>query len=152
MAVAESFTGARAMMYLNLTNPPIGMVPVGWAAGVGGEEVVDFDPISVIGMLEIKEHAPVAYRVGLTAQAFRLVGSPLKDFGPNHVPVFPKEKDILTTDTMDAVIIDSLTNKVTSVTQGVKASGHTWDITARGVVAENISFVAIRTKDESEII
>jgi len=32
----------------------------------------------------------------------------------------------------------------------VRCSGHTFDITARGIVQENVTFVAIRTVDEFE--
>ena len=143
--MAEAFTGARALFWID-------EIPVAFAAGMSGEEVYDYDPVAVLGLLEVREHVPVAYRTGLSAQAFRLVGSPLKKFGDQSKEIFPKLENALTAGTMTATIIDQITNTVVSQFSEVKASGHTWDVTARGVVAENISFVAIRHKDESSII
>jgi hypothetical protein len=89
---------------------------------------------------------PVAYRATLNAQIFRIVGNSLKAQG-----VFPKLQDIITTTTMTAAIEDAeLTGKTMSMFSGVKTAGHTFDVTARGLVTENVSFVAIKLDDESD--
>ena len=147
----NTFSGARAIFKIN-------GLPVGWAGGVSGEETVDFEPIDVLGKLEVREHVPVAYRCSISAQVFRIINSPLKNFRTadgTPLSIFPKQSDILTTDGYEATITDRLPGNegvVAAQFEEVKASGKTWDTSARGVVSENISFVAIRTKDESEIV
>ena len=68
----------------------------------------------------------------------------------NNVPL-SSPNHILTSGDLEAEIEDRLNSGVTMAKfEGVKASGHSFDISARGIVAENISFVAIRMKDESD--
>jgi hypothetical protein len=144
----QTFSGARALFHLN-------NYLIGWAGGVSGEEVVDYQPIDVLGQLAVREHVPVAYRTSLSAQVFRIINSPLKRFRTedgSSFAVFPKEAEILQTDGYSATITDKLNDGIVAAQfEGVKASGHTFDTSARGIVSENISFVAIRLKDESEI-
>ena len=70
-----------------------------------------------------------------------------------HVDVI-KINDIITNECLTAAIEDanpvSGNRKTMAFFTGVRASGHTWDTTARGVVSDNVSFVAIRVEDESE--
>jgi hypothetical protein len=141
----ETFSGARSIFKLQ-------GIPVGFAGGVSGEEVVDYEPVDVLGLIEVREHVPVAYRCSLTAQVFRVINSPLKRFGPTNLEVFPKEDNILTTGELTAIIEDRLNPGVIPAQfEGVKSSGHSFDVSARGLVSENISFVAIRLKDESTL-
>ncbi len=142
----DTFSGARAKFFLE-------GIPVGFAGGVSGEEIIDYEPISVLGQLEIREHVPVAYRCSLSAQVFRVIGSPLKRFGDSNQEIFPIQDNILTTGELTAHISDEKLNPgvIPALFEGVKASGHTFDTSARGIVSENISFVAIRMKDESTI-
>lgn len=141
----ETFSGARAIFKLE-------GVPIGFAGGVSGEEIVDYEPVNVLGLLEVREHVPVAYRTSLSAQVFRVINSPLKRFGPTNLEVFPREDNILTTGELTAAIEDRLNPGVIAAQfEGVKASGHTFDVGARGLVSENISFVAIRMKDEAQL-
>jgi hypothetical protein len=147
----ETFSGARARFKID-------GVPVGFAAGVSGEEVIDYQPVDVLGKLEVREYVPVAYRCSLSAQIFRVINSSLHAFGDtgqaimasNNVPL-SSPNHILTSGDLEAEIEDRLNSGVTMAKfEGVKASGHSFDISARGIVAENISFVAIRMKDESD--
>lgn len=97
----------------------------------------------------MKEHVPVAYRCTLNSQIFRVIGRSLKNLG-----VFPKFNQIITSSGMDAVVenaepVSGSAGPMAKFT-GVRTSGHTFDITARGLVSENTSFVAIRHYDESE--
>lgn len=141
----ETFSGARAIFKID-------QVPVGYAGGVSGEEIVDYEPVDVLGKLHVQEHVPVAYRCSLSAQVFRVINSPLKRFGSTNLEVFPKEDNILTTGELTASIEDRLNRgTVAAQFEGVKASGHTFDVSARGLVSENISFVAIRLKDEAQL-
>lgn len=135
----SAFQGARAIFQVDGRS-------VGYAAGVSGEESIDYEPIDVLGLLEVKEHVPTAYRVSLTAQMFRVVGESLKGVG-----ILPRQEYILTSGVMDAVIIDKVTGATVQQFQGVRCAGHSFDFTARGVTQENVQFVAIRARDESEI-
>jgi len=135
---SKTFSGARAIFL-------IGSAPVAFAGGVSGEEMIDYEPVDVLALLEVREFVPVAYRVSLNAQVFRVVGDSLKRLG-----ILPRQEDILTSGDLDASIQDKVTGSTIALFQGVKCSGHSWDVTARGIVQESVSFVAIRVLDESE--
>jgi hypothetical protein len=133
----QTFSGARARFYYDSN-------PVGYASGVSGEESVDYEPVEVLDLLEVREHVPVAYRVTLSAQIFRIVGDSLKQQG-----IFPKPEDIITSNAMSAHLEDKVSGKNPAAFTGVRCAGHSFDVTARGIVSENVNFVAIRVKDES---
>lgn len=136
----QVFSGARARFIFH-------DVTVGYAAGVSGEETIDFEPVEVLDLLEVREHVPVAYRVTLSAQIFRVIGDSLKANG-----IFPKPEDIIRQNALDAAIQDAgITQDNMALFTGVRTAGHTWDVTARGIVSENVNFVAIKVKDEYEI-
>jgi len=137
--VPQVFSGPRARFKLDGKT-------VGYAGGVSGEETIDYEPVDVIDLLEVKEHVPVAYRATLNAQMFRIIGNSLKAQG-----VFPTPSKILNSVSMTAAIEDAeITGKTIAMFTGVRTAGHTFDITARGLVSENVTFVAIRVADESE--
>lgn len=138
MAASQTFSGARALFFVN-------GAPVGFAGGVSGDESIEYTPIDVLNLLEVREHVPVAYRVTLNAQIFRVVGNSIKAQG-----IMPRLEDIITSDDLEAAIQDSVTANTVQLFQGVRCSGHSFDISARGVVSENVPFVAIRTIDEFE--
>lgn len=89
---------------------------------------------------------PVAYRATLNAQIFRVIGKSVKAQG-----LFPTPSKIINSEAMQAAIEDAeITGKTIALFTGVRTAGHTFDITARGLVSENVTFVAIRVADESE--
>lgn len=135
---AQTYSGPRAIFLIN-------EVPIAFAGGVSYDETIDYEPIDVLHLLEVKEHVPVAYRVSLNAQVFRVVGQSLKQLG-----VLPRQEDIITSADLEAAVIDSVTQRTLALFQGVRCSGHSGDITARGIVSENVTFVCIRVLDESE--
>lgn len=139
MAASDTFSGARALFSID------GNI-VAFAGGVSGEEMVDYEAVDVLSFLEVKEHVPVAYRASLNAQVFRVVGSSLKQRN-----IMPLQDNIITSKDLLATIQDKITNNVIALFTGVRCSGHTFDVTARGVVQENVTFVAIKVQDESEI-
>jgi len=100
-------------------------------------------------LLEVKEHVPVAYRATLSARVFRIIGQSLKALG-----LFPTPEQIITSESFEAAIEDAEPvqggRKTMALFTGVRTSGHTWDIASRGIVQENVSFVAISVKDEFE--
>lgn len=139
MAASQTFSGARALFLVN-------SVPVAFAGGVSGSEEIDYEPVDVINLLEVREFVPVAYRTTLSAQVFRVVGQSLKQLG-----IMPNQADIITFDDLECAVQDTVTGNTVALFQGVRCAGHTFDITARGIVQENVNFVTIRVLDESEV-
>jgi hypothetical protein len=135
---SHTFSGARAIFFVN-------GLEIGFAGGVSGEEMIDYEPVDVLNLLEVREHVPVAYRTSMNAQIFRVVGNSLKAQG-----ILPRLEDIITSGDIEATVQDSVTEQTVQLFQGVRCSGHSFDITARGLVNENVPFVAIRTLDEFE--
>lgn len=138
MAASKTFSGARAVFLIN-------SVPVAFAGGVSGEEMIDYEPVDVLALLEVREFVPVAYRTSLNAQVFRVVGDSLKKLG-----ILPRQEEIITSGDLEAAIQDVVTRQTIALFQGVKCAGHSWDVTARGIVQENVNFVSIRVLDEFE--
>ena len=135
---ANVFSGARARFKVD-------GVPVGWAGGVSGSESIDYEPIDVIDLLEVREFVPVAYRATLSAQVFRVIGQSLKAVG-----IFPVEENILTRGDLTCTGEARLTGNPMAQFESCKASEHSFDISARGIVSENVTFVTIRLRDEFE--
>ncbi len=138
MAASQTFSGARAIFF-------VGAQEVAFAGGMSGEETIDYEPVDVLNLLEVREHVPVAYRVTLNAQIFRVVGDSLKKQG-----IMPVEEEIIIVDDFTVSVQDVVTKQTMALFQNVRCSGHTFDITARGIVQENVTFVAIRVRDEFE--
>jgi len=138
---SKTFSGARAIFLIDA-------VPIAFAGGVSGEEMIDYEPIDVLNLLEVKEFVPTSYRASLNAQIFRVVGESLKKLG-----ILPRQEDIISSGDLEAAIQDDArvaTGNTVALFQGVRCSGHTFDVTARGIVQDNVSFVAIRVLDEFE--
>lgn len=141
------FTGARARFSIN-------GVRVGYARNVSITEELEYFPVEVIGNLETEEHVPIAYRVRFTASMFRIIGETLKTLG-----FFPEVggntdehlTNVLTSGDMVATIEDTKTGKIFATVEQVKVASHSFTVNARGVVGEDLEFVAIRLLDESEI-
>jgi hypothetical protein len=139
VGVPQVFSGPRARFKIKGQT-------IGYAGGVSGEETIDYEPVDVIDLLEVKEHVPVAYRATLNAQIFRVIGKSVKAQG-----LFPTPDKIINSEAMQASIEDAeITGKTIALFTGVRTAGHTFDVTARGLVSENVTFVAIRVADESE--
>jgi hypothetical protein len=142
LGVPQVFSGPRALF-------KIGSNPIAYAQNVNGEETVQYEPVDCLDLLEVKEHVPVAYRCSLNAQVFRVIGQSVKALG-----IFPKLADVITSSAMTATIMDQKPveggAKSMAFFTGVRCAGHTWDTNARGLVSDNITFVAIRVEDETE--
>ena len=132
------FSGARARFKID------GNI-VGFAGGVNGSESIDYEPVDVLDLLEVREFVPVAYRATLSAQIFRVIGQSVKALG-----IFPTEENILTSGDLTCAVEDVLTGNTMAQFEACKAQEHSFDITARGIVSENVTFVTIRLRDEFE--
>lgn len=141
------FTGARARFSLD-------SVKVGYARNVTVREEIQLDPVEVLDNIEVEEFVPTAYRVTFSASMFRVVGETIKSKG-----WFPKTgqntedhlTNILNGGDMTATIEDTKTGSLFATLEQVRLQSHNWTIDARGVVGEDVEFVAIRLKDESEV-
>ena len=144
------FSGARAFFVFNNE-------VIGFASGCSGSEEIMYEPVDVLDHLEVREHVPVGYRVTFTATMFRTIArgaiSDNRD-APGSIKqqeIFPKFDDILRIQGVTAVIQDSVSGKAIFQLQDVKTASYNFNITSRGVVGQNVTFVAVRAKDESEI-
>lgn len=132
------FSGARARFKID------GNI-IGFAGGVNGSESIDYEPIDVLDLLEVREFVPVAYRATLSAQIFRVIGQSVKALG-----IFPTQENILTSGDLTCAVEDVKTGNTMAQFEACKAQEHSFDITARGIVSENVTFVTIRLRDEFE--
>lgn len=143
------FTGARAIFKFNDSI-------VGFASGVSGSEEIAYEPVDTLDHLEVREHAPTGYRVTFTCQMFRTVavGPSTDEDGPGSIKeqnIFPKFEDILRLQGVDALIQDKISGKILFLLQQVKTASYNFNVSARGIVGQNVTFVAIRAMDESEL-
>lgn len=143
---SEVFTGVRARFSIN-------GVRVGYAVGVTIRETLVHEPIKVLDSIQVIEHVPVDYEVSLTADVIRLVDKPLKSLG--WIPkqgATPKAHldNIMALGELVAQIEDNQTGRVVAVVEGVRVQEQGMNITARGVVGQNVSMVAKRFRDESD--
>ena len=148
MEKGRLFTGARARFSIN-------GVKVGYARNVALTEEIQYDPVECLDNIEAEEYAPIAYRVRFTAGLFRVIGETLKEkgwFPPVGGNVEEHLQNILVSGDLTATIEDTKTGKIFATVEQVKIASHNWTVDARGgVVAEDMEFVAIRARDESEI-
>lgn len=145
----QVFTGARARFTVN------GKV-IGFATNCSGSEEIQYEPITVLGNVQVQEHVPVGYSVSFNASRIRLVNRSLKS---PEVEIFPKTgrdpqehlRNILDIgEDFSAIIEDSVTGQIIMLLEQVKVASHNFSVTARGVVGEDVSFVAIRMRDEND--
>ena len=115
MALSNVMSGARARFKIN------GNI-VAFAGGVSGSESVDYEPVDVLDLLEVREFVPVAYRATLNAQVFRVIGASLK-----ALDIFPRAddtEDILTSGDLTCSVEDKGTGETMASFQQCKAQEH----------------------------
>ena len=150
MATGIVLTGARARFSLN-------GVQVGYATGVTVREMIQYEPIKVLDNIQTVEHAPTDYEVSMTAELVRIIGTTIKSQG-----WFPKQgtspEDFLSNVISGGEITAQIeadanigTPQIVMHVEGVRISERSVNITARGVVGTNVTMVAIRARDESDI-
>ncbi len=147
MEKGRILTGARARFLINGEK-------VGYARSVTITEEIEYQPVETLDNIEVEEHVPVAYRVTMNASQFRIVGETIKSKGWFPATGSNTEthlQNILTNGELSATLEDVKTGQIVASLEQVKAASHNYTIDARGIVAEDMTFVAIRHKDESEI-
>jgi hypothetical protein len=126
---------------------------VGYATNVAGSEEYQYDPVEVLDNIEVEEFVPVAYRVTFTASLVRIMGETIKSQG--YFPqggTSPADRltNVLLQGDMVCVIEDSKTNTKMMTLEQVKMSSRNFTVNARGIVGKDVTFVAVRMRDESE--
>jgi hypothetical protein len=145
--MADIVTGARARFSIN-------GVKAGFATGVTLREVITYEPVKVLDDIIVKEHVPTDYDVSMTADYVRIVLDTVKSRGE-----FPQQgqtseeflTNIINNGELSATLEDSQTNQIIAKVEGVKISERSVTIAARGVVGENVSMVAKKARDESDL-
>jgi hypothetical protein len=140
------FTGARARFMIDGKK-------VGYATNCSGGEEIQYEQLECLDNIEVEENVPVGYRVTFSASKARIVGETIKSEG-----FFPKTgknpaehlQNILLQDDMVCVIEDSKTERKIMTLEQVKMGSRNFTINARGIVAKDVTYLAIRMKDESE--
>jgi hypothetical protein len=149
------FSGARARFSINGTI-------VGYATNVAGSEEIIYEPIIVLDNIQVVEFVPVGYNVAFTAGRVRLIGDAAGEHGSlrNTLQAFPKIGrnsqehllNILNLPDLTCQIEDPYANKIFMLLHDVRVASHNWAVAPRGVVGEDIAFVATRMMDETEAI
>jgi len=104
--------------------------------------------------IQVIEHVPTDYDVSMSADFVRIVGDTIKSKG-----WFPKQgaspeehlRNMLAMGELTATIEDNETAQIIANVEGVKISERNVNISARGVVGTNVSMVAKRARDESDL-
>ena len=150
MATGNVLTGARARFTID-------GVQVGYATGVTIREMIQYEPIKVLDNIQTVEHAPTDYEVSMTAELVRIIGTTIKSQG-----WFPKQgtspedfmSNLISGGDLTAVIEADAnigTPQIVMHVEGVRISEQSVNISARGVVGTNVTMVAIRARDESDV-
>lgn len=140
-------TGARARFSVN-------GVKVGYATNVSWSETHNIFATEVLDNVEVEEQVVVGYNVELSASKFRIVGETLKSLG-----LFPAVganteehlENILVSGDLSATIEDSRTGSLIATFEQIKIQSVNWQVDARGLVGENVTWACVRVKDESEV-
>ena len=145
--MAEIVTGARARLSFN-------SVKVGFATGVTVRESVTREPVKVLDDIQVKEHVPTDYDVSMTADKIRIVNDTIKSrnwFAKQGQTSAAHLSNLITQGELTATIEDNQTGEVIAQVEGVHITERNLNITARGIVATNISMVARLVRDESDL-
>ena len=136
-------SGARARLTLDT-------VKVALAMNVSFSEEITHDPIEPLDQFEVAEHVPTGYRCTFSSQMVRIVTNTIKN--RDGVVIFPTLENILTRGEMTATVEDTPTGSIIANIEGVKATRYSNNIGARGIVMKDVEYVAIRIRNESEIV
>lgn len=145
----DVFTGARARFTANNN-------VIGFATNCTGSEDIQYESINVLDNIQVQEFVPVGYTVSFNASRVRLINRSVKSA---DIDIFPRTgqtpqqhlQNILNIgEDMNAIIEDTVSGQIFMLLEQVKLASHNFSVTARGVVGEDMNFVAIRMRDETD--
>jgi hypothetical protein len=140
-------SGARARLFID------GQV-VGYATGIDVTREIQYEPIRVLDNIEVSEFVPIGYECSTSARRVRIVPGSLS--GPDlaiwpQVGKTPEDhlRSILDrSEGYDIQVDDRIANQTVALLLGAVAQRDSWSLDARGIVGENIDFLAIKVADE----
>jgi len=147
MAKGKVITGARARLSINGKK-------VGFATNCSGNETIELQDVEVLDNIEVEELVPVSYRVEFQASQVWVEGETIKSEG-----YFPRTgnspeehlQNILAMPDMVVTLEDSKSGALLMTLEQVKVSGKSFTLNARGIAGNDVTFRAIRMKDQSEV-
>lgn len=148
----KALSGPRAILTFNDQE-------LGYCTGVAVEEAVMYEPIIALGRMKVLEHVPVGYEVvSFTAERFLCTGDNLRGGDGTMIPLMAKHgnsdqdmlEELLLMDDIKACIPDSVSGTNVLLLEQVRLATRGLSFSPRRLVLENLSFVAISAKDDSE--
>lgn len=139
-------TGARARFTLS------GVV-VALASRWQAQDEIQYSPIQVLDNLEDLDHVPIGYTAALSASQVRLIDQTIVSLGfypQTGIDAQQHLFNILTQPELVAQLEDNQSDKIIARLTGVKLATRNFAVDARGVVNQDLTFVARRMFDESE--
>jgi len=141
--IGRVLSGARARLTID-------GVDVAYCTNVTYSEEIQHDPVETLDQFEVAEFVPVAYRATFGAQFVRLVGQPIKL--RDGMKIFSTLENILSSPELNATIVDRVTGAALASVQRLKCVRYNQNLPARGTVMQDVEFVCIRIRDESEVV
>lgn len=147
------YTGTRARLVVN-------GVAIAYCSGCRGREDITYEPIKVLDHIQTVEFSPVDYNVQFSAQRFRLIGGAAGVEGSMRGTraLWPKLgkndneflENIINQGEVDAQLEDRISQEVYKLLMGTRMAGFGFDMT-RGPVMEDVDFVGVEFRDETEL-
>ena len=142
----EVLTGARAKFSIN------GLM-LGYTTSIRLNEELTQEPVKVLGQLEAIENVETAYNVSFTATGVRVRNKTLKSLGISPLAGSTPEAllaNVLNHAEMTAIIEDKKTGTIIYQIERVKVATISLNIPAQGVATLDMTFTAIKLKDEGD--
>lgn len=131
---------------------------VGYATGVDVAETIAMEPANVLDNIEVEEFVPLGYNVTFSASWFRIIDSDGEGsvkgrgwFAERGADAAEHLRNILLSGDMVATIEDTKTGQIWAQVHELRMTSHNFRVDARGIVGENVEFVATYVKDETEV-
>lgn len=136
---AKTMHGSRAQLMIN------GAI-VGIFNNVSYGVRYDANPIYVLGRFSAAEIALTGMEViSIDAQGFRVV-----DNGPYKVASVPRLQDLLNHEDITLALFDRQTGQQVMTVVGVRPTGYSSSVGARGLMDMSVNFMGLRLADEND--
>jgi len=140
MAATRTISGARAKLFL-------GDEEIGHAINVSGSETQMLQRVDVLGDIYSKEIIPMRRVVQFSASHVRIYKGSLKALG---AMARGDTTAVLSFPPMTAVLYDTVEDDAIETITGCVAETRSWSVDAAGILNEQVSFQALKMKDEDE--
>lgn len=142
-AIPKTMHGARAKLSL-------GGKPVGIFMNVSYGIQYDAQPIHILGKFDPAEIVLTGMEpVSVNATGFRVIGSEGAPRGPHGDALVPKLQDLLRHPDTFLTITDRQTGETILTVRGLRPTGYSTQLNARGLQEISVSFMGLVANDES---